>query len=127
MDAVTNQNQSSSMNAWNSASTQKPLYFKISGYVQQILNDDKTFYIGCPDCKRKVQPDPIGYRCEQCSKVFEKANPTYMLSAKIADNSGNTFVTFPKELGDEIMGGLSAVDFKNLKEDSSPEHLKNFV
>lgn len=41
-------------------------------------------------------------------KSFPRANPTYMMTAKIADNSGSTYVTFYREIADSIMGGLNA-------------------
>ena len=84
------------------------------------------FYIGCPDCKKKVQEDPIGYRCEQCSKTHTKADAIYMLNAKIADSSSNTYISFPRELGDAIMNGKSASEFKDMKENMTPENLKVF-
>ena len=51
----------------------KPRYFKISGFVMVVKNDDKIFYIACPECKKKVQEDAAGYRCEHCNKVFMTA------------------------------------------------------
>ena len=74
------------------------------------------FYLGCPECKKKVVEDIAGYRCESCNKIQATNVPTYMLNVKFSDLSGNTFITFPKELGDPIMNGLSANEFKNFKE-----------
>ncbi len=42
--------------------------------------------------------------------------PTYMLSAKIADLSGQIYMQFPRELGDAIMGGKSAKEFQEFRE-----------
>ena len=42
--------------------------------------------------------------------------PTYMLTAKISDLSGQIYMQFPRELGDQIMGGMSAKDFQEFKE-----------
>ena len=50
-----------------------------------------------------------------------------MLSAVIADVSGNVIVQFPRELGDPIMGGLSASEFKQMKEEKTEEEVKDFV
>lgn len=36
------------------------------------------------------------------------AKATYMFTAKIADNSGNTYITFFSELGEAIMNGKTA-------------------
>ena len=38
------------------------------------------------------------------------------MSAKIQDFSGDFYVQFIKELGDPIMNGMSAKDFKEFKE-----------
>ena len=50
-----------------------------------------------------------------------------MLSAVFADVSGNVIVQFPRELGDSIMGGLSASEFKQMKEEKTDEQIKDFV
>ena len=55
--------------------------------------------------------------------------PTYMLSAKISDLSGSIYIQFPRELGDPIMGGMSAKDFRDFKEANShdPEAVRNYL
>lgn len=50
-----------------------------------------------------------------------------MLNVKISDASGSIFVSFPRELGEPIMNGLTAEQFKTLKEESEPEELKEFL
>jgi Zn-finger protein len=57
-----------------------------------------------------------GWKCENCNKTHKQNLPTYMLSALINDVSGSIMVQFPRELGDPIMGGRSAAEFKQLKE-----------
>lgn len=51
-----------------------------------------------------------------------------MLSAIICDVSGSVMVQFPRELGDPIMDGKSASEFKQLKEElkDEPHRLKDF-
>jgi Fe-S cluster biosynthesis and repair protein YggX len=49
-----------------------------------------------------------------------------MLSARIQDVSGFTYVSFPRELGDSIMNNVSAKDFMDMKETKSPEEMKTF-
>ena len=39
-----------------------------------------------------------------------------MLTAKIQDLSGSVFICFPKELGNPIMNGMAAEEFKNFKD-----------
>lgn len=67
-------------------------FFKLSGYVSHIITDDKVFYLGCPDCRRKVIEEIAGFKCESCNKVQSTCIPTYMMSAKVTDVSGSMFI-----------------------------------
>jgi hypothetical protein len=40
-----------------------------------------------------------------------------MLSALVADVSANILVQFPRELGDSIMGGMTAREFNEFKQE----------
>ena len=81
-------------------------------------------YLGCPDCRRKVFEEPgqnKTWRCETCMKTFKHFIPTYMISAIIHDSSGDIIVQFPRELGDPVMNGKSAHEFRELKEELQDE------
>lgn len=78
-------------------------------------------YNSCPDCRRKVQDEPVGYKCEHCNKIHMTMIPTWMLNVKLSDLSGSFFVSFPRELGDTIMGGISAREFQEMRERASAE------
>lgn len=82
-----------------------------------IFNDEKILYLSCPDCRKKVIEEDGSWRCENCNKLHETNLPTYMLSALISDVSGNLMVQFPRELGDSIMNGKSATEFKEMKDE----------
>ena len=82
-----------------------------------IFNDEKILYLSCPDCRKKVIEEDGHWRCETCDKLHSTNLPTYMLSALISDVSGNVMVQFPRELGDSIMNGMSASEFKEMKDD----------
>jgi replication factor A1 len=92
-----------------------------------MVNDEKMYYLSCPDCRKKVIDEGTGWRCENCNKVQATNIPTYMLSAKISDPSGSVFVSFPRELGDSIMNGMTATEFKDFKEDKSMDEFKEFL
>lgn len=96
---------------------QQTRFYKISGFVKMIFNDEKILYLSCPDCRKKVIEEDGHWRCETCDKLHSTNLPTYMLSALISDVSGNVMVQFPRELGDSIMNGMSASDFKEMKDD----------
>jgi hypothetical protein len=47
-------------------------YYYISAYVWILRNDDKTYYLACPEeqCKRKVIEESVGWRCTNCDKTY---------------------------------------------------------
>jgi len=67
-------------------------FYKISGFVKTIFNDDKIMYLSCPDCRKKVIEEASAWRCEHCSRTYNTNLPTYMLSALINDVSGSVMV-----------------------------------
>ena len=67
-------------------------FYKISGFVKIIFNDDKIMYLSCPDCRKKVIEELGKWKCEYCNKTHEQNLPTYMLSALINDVSGSVLV-----------------------------------
>jgi hypothetical protein len=50
-----------------------------------------------------------------------------MINAKFSDLTGNCFIQFLRENGDQIMNGKTAQEFKELKEEIQPEELKEFI
>lgn len=98
-------------------SGQAGFYF-INCYISFIKNDDKTYYLACPDenCKRKVIEEGNGYKCEHCNKTYDNCSPTYMLLAKISDLSDSIYVNFYREQGNQIMT-VSADSMKKYKDD----------
>lgn len=104
-------------------------FYKISGFVKIIFNDDKIMYLSCPDCRKKVIEELGKWKCEYCNKTHNQNLPTYMLSALINDVSGSVLVQFPRELGDPIMNGKSAAEFKQLKDEhkDDPNQIKDFL
>jgi replication factor A1 len=94
----------------------KSKFYKISGFVQHIFNDDKIMYLSCPDCRKKVTEEHGLWNCEACHKTHTTNVPTFMLGALIADASGSVVVQFARELGDPILQDTSAAQYKQLKE-----------
>jgi len=91
--------------------------FYVAGYVSYVRNDDKTYYLACPEesCKKKVMEESVGWRCENCDRTYPNCVPTYMLCAKIADLSENIFVNFYRHEGTALMG-MTADKLKDLKD-----------
>ena len=95
----------------------KMMSFYMSGYVAYLRNDDKTFYLACPEesCKKKVIEESVGWRCENCNKTYPNCVPTYMLCAKISDVSDTLFINFYRHEGTALMG-LPADKLRELKD-----------
>ena len=93
----------------------KAKFFKISGFVSHARSDDKYYYLSCPDCRRKVVDELEGFRCENCNKSFSRSFPTYIMTVKFQDATGDMYIQFARELGDQIMG-MTAEEFKDAKE-----------
>jgi len=86
-------------------------FFFVNGFVSQLRNDDKLYYLACPSdsCRRKVTEEYNGrFRCEACAKSFITCNPTYMIVAKITDFTDSLYVHFTRENGTALMGKLPA-------------------
>ncbi len=47
-----------------------------------------------------------------------------MLMAKMSDVSGNVFISFPRELGDSLLG-MTAEDFKRFRENNDEDTVKD--
>ena len=90
------------------------------------MNEDKCYYLACPDCKKKVVEDSFGYRCENCQRNHSTVNASYILTAKISDFSGNLYVQFMQDAGDHVMNGNNAEQFRDFKENSDANEVKDF-
>ena len=104
-------------------------FFKVSGYISRIMYDEQRmmYYLACPDCKKKVLEENAGFKCENCGKIYNQANPTYVVSAKLNDLSGSIYPSFMGETADIIMG-CNALTFKDMKENKyNTEELREFL
>ncbi len=112
----------------------KSHFFFINGYISQIKNDDKLFYLACPsdNCKKKVvEEDKDRFRCDSCDRVYTTCVPTYMIIAKVTDFTDSIYVNFARDHGNSIMSGLSAEQFKDFKQglmgsEEGSQRLKNY-
>ena len=61
------------------------------------------YFVGCPDCKRKIAQERQGFfRCDFCNKTYpdSEARITYTLTAKFSDLTDSAFVSLLGESGD---------------------------
>ncbi len=89
------------------------------------------YFISCPECKKKVSQERMGYfRCDFCNKTFaeNEVRITYTITAKFADSSDSAFVSLIGESGDQVVG-VKAADFRNLREVqmASPDQLRELM
>lgn len=107
--------------------TDQAHFFFINGYVSKIFNQDTIYYQACKECNRKVIEDSGGFRCENCGKNFADYTPTYMFTAQISDFTDSIRVTFPREQGNTLMGGMSAFDFRKFKDEKSEDEVQKYL
>ena len=69
-------------------------FFKINGYISKIMYDEMRtmYYLGCPDCKKKVMEENGGYKCENCNKVHQTCLTGYIYSARVNDFTGTQYL-----------------------------------
>jgi replication factor A1 len=101
-------------------------FFFINGQLNSIKNDDRMFYLACPKCCKKVTEENGSCYCENCAQAYPKANPTYMITAKVSDPTENIFVSFTRDQGTALMG-ITAEDFKKMRETKSEEEVQAFL
>ncbi|CDW83120.1 replication protein a 70 kda dna-binding subunit [Stylonychia lemnae] len=98
------------------------VYFKTSGHIPRILYDDSRmmYFVGCPECKKKCQPDGAQYKCENCNKYYNQneVRLTYTITARFDDLSDGTFVSFLSESAETVMG-QTALEFSKIRDNQS--------
>ena len=81
-----------------------------------IKADDKSTYLGCPDCHKKIFIDKENYpRWDGWSKVIENPEQIYMLTAKVGDLTDSIYINFYRNNADPIMGGMTAEEYNRLR------------
>jgi len=78
----------------------------MNGYVSRIKNQEKIFYLACPNdnCRKKVEEEGGRFKCNNCDQYYETCKATYMINAKVSDFSSSLYINFTRELGETIMG-----------------------
>eukprot|EP00347_Sterkiella_histriomuscorum_P003463 403364199 len=103
-------------------------YFWVNCQISFIKKDDKLYYLACPEenCRKKVieDTDSKTFRCESCNQSFQSCVPTYMLMARIIDQSDSIFVNFYREQGSQIMSVPPEV-IRRIKEEEQEEQLND--
>ncbi|XP_071721963.1 replication protein A 70 kDa DNA-binding subunit B-like [Rutidosis leptorrhynchoides] len=98
-----------------SLGSEKPVFFSIRAYISFIKPDQTLWYRACKTCNKKVtEAMGSGYWCEGCQKNDEECSLRYIMSVKVSDDSGETWVSTFNDEAEKIMG-LSAEELDNLR------------
>jgi hypothetical protein len=92
----------------------KAAWYRVSGYCTFYNSSDNSearpmYYLACPVCKKKVNDEGTGYRCETCSKSFGEAVPTYNFSFMLSDYTSKITVSCLGEAGEAVLGQPATV------------------
>ncbi|XP_047141686.1 replication protein A 70 kDa DNA-binding subunit isoform X1 [Hydra vulgaris] len=95
---------------------EKPDYFNVRAFIV-FYRKENCMYQACPgaDCNKKVIEDNGQFRCEKCDRTYPDFKYRMVLSANIADFSGNQWITAFQESAEAILG-VSAEQIGHLKD-----------
>ncbi|MED6145034.1 Replication protein A 70 kDa DNA-binding subunit B [Stylosanthes scabra] len=83
----------------------KPAFFSLRGYVSFIKPDQAMWYRACQTCNKKVTESiGAGYWCEGCQKNEEQCSLRYIMVVKVADESGEAYVSVFNDEAARIVG-----------------------
>ncbi|XP_058180756.1 replication protein A 70 kDa DNA-binding subunit B [Rhododendron vialii] len=84
---------------------EKPAFFSIKAYISLIKPDQTMWYRACKTCNKKVtEAIGSGYWCEGCQKNDDECSLRYIMVAKVADASGEAWVSVFNEQAEKIIG-----------------------
>ncbi|MED6119851.1 Replication protein A 70 kDa DNA-binding subunit B [Stylosanthes scabra] len=93
----------------------KPAFFSLRGYISFIKPDQTMWYRACTTCNKKVTESiGAGYWCEGCQKNEEQCSLRYIMVVKVADESGEAYVSVFNDEAARIVG-CSADELDTLK------------
>lgn len=100
----------------------KPDYFNTRATVVYIRQEN-LYYPACGSdaCNKKVTMEPDGtWRCEKCDRTFEEPQYRYILSANVADYTGQFWLSGFNDIGEQLIG-VTAGELQRLKDENESE------
>mmetsp|Transcript_36957 Transcript_36957/g.105826 ORF Transcript_36957/g.105826 Transcript_36957/m.105826 type:complete len:273 (-) Transcript_36957:568-1386(-) len=80
-------------------------------------NNRPPYYLACPECKRKVEPqDENKFSCNQCQKTIEHKNPRYILPLHLMDHSKMAIYATAFDETAKVILGIDAAALEPLYE-----------
>ncbi|KAF5205815.1 Replication protein a dna-binding subunit b [Thalictrum thalictroides] len=97
----------------------KPEFFCLKAYISYIKPDQTMWYRACKHCNKKVvEAIGSGYSCEACQKNDNECNLRYIMVVKVADPSGEAWLSVFNEQAEQIIG-CSAEELDRMKKDGN--------
>jgi replication factor A1 len=110
---------------------EKPDYVNVKGRVAFIKHDQEQgpWYTACPTegCNKKVVEDGGGWHCEKCNRTHPNCVRRYILNLSVADPTGRHYFTAFNDIAQPLLGGRSADQLYELKENDNEEFENIFM
>ena len=98
-------------------------YFNLKATVVHIKQENFC-YPACPNqgCNKKVtNTDGESWRCEKCNQSFDRPSYRYVMSLSVNDHTGQLWLSCFDETGTVIMGGKTANQLMEMRENDDPQ------
>jgi replication factor A1 len=97
---------------------------KVKANIVSISLNERSYYTGCPDCKKKIAENDT--ECQFCRKTFEKPAFYYSLNLKLKDHSGDFYADVLGAVGQKVIG-MSCEDFKDIMNSGEEDKQKSIA
>lgn len=88
---------------------------RIKGTITNCTLNEKSFYEGCPQCKKKISFLEGSYNCPNCNKQFEKPHYYYSFNFRTKDFTSEIYLDILGNIGEKLLG-LKCQDMKDFDE-----------
>lgn len=95
----------------------------IKATILNLRHDDKNYYPGCENCKKKINKDGDRWMCQNCNKEYDTPTYFYTLSLKVKDASVEAYIDFFGQVAEKLLN-VPCVDYKNMIEAKDESGLK---
>ncbi|KAI8070318.1 putative replication factor-A protein 1 [Gongronella butleri] len=79
-------------------------YFTTRATVALIKHDVSVAYPGCPECRKKMVQESVGWRCEKCDKSYDQPEYRYMLQCRLEDATSHVYANAFDEVSLTLLG-----------------------
>lgn len=97
---------------------------KVKANIAQVNMNERSYYIGCPDCKKKIAENDS--ECPFCKKTFAAPTSYYSLNIRLKDHSGDFYCDVLGAIGQRVMG-MNCDEFRELINSGDEEKQKSLA